>query len=208
MTSCLNIWHVIDKFLYSRNSTKPQKWLKGLCLKPREQFQFCIMKELVANQNIECYVNGKIFITLYFTELDTYKLSGSWASWAGLSAGCPLSPLGEDTWPLAVHKTRLRLSGSCAITPFKTQTGLHFHTAVILVTPHGWNTNILIHSSVQNYTQNRKRKGTEKWRDLWMKVTHKHMETWMIYFGDHRCLFRSEVSKYMWTNGNDGARLV
>ena len=28
-----------------------------------------------------------------------------------------------------------------------------------------------------------------------MKVTHKHTETWMINFGDHRCLSQSEESK-------------
>ena len=39
-----------------------------------------------------------------------------------------------------------------------------------------------------------------KRRDLQTKVTHKHMETWMKYLGDHRCLSRSEESKCMWTH--------
>ena len=30
--------------------------------------------------------------------------------------------------------------------------------------------------------------GKKKWRELQMKVTHKHKETWMKYFNDYRCL--------------------
>ena len=45
----------------------------------------------------------------------------------------------------------------------------------------------------------------EKWRDLWRKGTHKHMETYLRYFDDHRCLSQSEESKCMWTHGKDGA---
>ena len=33
---------------------------------------------------------------------------------------------------------------------------------------------------------------TEKWRDLWRKGTHKHLETYLKYFDCHRCLSQSE----------------
>ena len=45
---------------------------------------------------------------------------------------------------------------------------------------------------------------TKKLRDLWRKGTHKHMETYLIYFDNHRCLSLSEKSKCMWTHGKDG----
>ena len=53
------------------------------------------------------------------------------------------------------------------------------------------------------YKRNRKWKLAKKWRDLWMKV-----HTNLIYFGDHRCLSRSEESKCMWIHGNDSAMWV
>ena len=34
-----------------------------------------------------------------------------------------------------------------------------------------------------------------------MKGTHKHMEAYLIYFDDHRCVSQSEESKCMWTHG-------
>jgi hypothetical protein len=36
---------------------------------------------------------------------------------------------------------------------------------------------------------------TEKRRDLWRKGAHKHAETYLIYFDDHRCHSESEESK-------------
>ena len=48
----------------------------------------------------------------------------------------------------------------------------------------------------------------KKWRDLWLKSTHKHTETWLKRFNDHRCLSQSEESKFMWTYGKDGAMWV
>ena len=44
-----------------------------------------------------------------------------------------------------------------------------------------------------------------KWRDLLKKGTHKHTETYLIYFKDHRNLSLSEESKCMWKHGKDGA---
>ena len=45
----------------------------------------------------------------------------------------------------------------------------------------------------------------QKWRYLRMKRTHKHTETELINFGNHRCLSHSEKSKCMWTNCKDDA---
>ena len=42
---------------------------------------------------------------------------------------------------------------------------------------------------------------TKKWRDLRRKGTHKHSETQLRYFDDHRCLSRTEEGKCMWTHG-------
>ena len=45
---------------------------------------------------------------------------------------------------------------------------------------------------------------TKNWRDH-DGQGHEHTETWMIDFGDHRYLFRSEERKCVWACGNDGA---
>ena len=44
---------------------------------------------------------------------------------------------------------------------------------------------------------------TKTWRNLRRKGTHKHTETYLIYFDDHRYLFQSEDSKFMWTHSKD-----
>ena len=37
-----------------------------------------------------------------------------------------------------------------------------------------------------------------------LEKRHKHMETYLKYFDDHRCLSQSEGSKCMWTHGING----
>ena len=58
----------------------------------------------------------------------------------GLGARCPFCPLGEHTWPLAVHKTRFWLAWCCTITSFQAEAGFHLDIAMVLVAPHSWYT--------------------------------------------------------------------
>ena len=44
----------------------------------------------------------------------------------------------------------------------------------------------------------------KKGRTLTRNEDHKHTETYLIYFNDHRCFSQSEESKCMWTHGEDG----
>ena len=48
------------------------------------------------------------------------------------------------------------------------------------------------------YCKGKRKLLPKKWRDLWMKGTHKHKEALLKHFHDRRCLSRWEESECIW----------